>query len=182
MLAAATLAATQPAAADETHLAAAIPAMTMARVPVQHCARLRECGGFQGRPVRSGTAQVQALRPGVQHGRRRGRGALREPSLPVTDAQEDRRTGSATKIVAMDHVDATLGAGQRAAVVVEQQHPRLRPQGRQRLGLVAERIGAIQRPVDEGEGRHTVKLLPQPQVLGAFGRRFTYWAAFRVSV
>ena len=75
--------------------------------------------------------------------------------------------------------------GECAAVVFEQHHARLRPQRGERVGIVAEMVGAIERAVDEGEGRRgvqTVKLLPQPQVVFALGLRMTNCAPCRLSL
>ena len=80
----------------------------------------------------------------------------------------------------------------RAAVGVEQQHPRLRPQSVEGVGVVAQRVGAVERGVagaagfDERErGRrraHTANEEPQPQVVFAFGLRITNCAPCRLSL
>src|SRR3546814_18423418 len=71
-------------------------AMTMARMPVQHRARLREHRGLERRPVGRCAAQVHALwcgRDDIGIGRRR---ALPKPGDAIAQAKEDR--GARTEI------------------------------------------------------------------------------------
>ena len=53
----------------------------------------------------------------------------------------------------------------------------MRPQRGQRFGIPAQFVGAVERAVDEREGRrrgpHIVNEEPQPQVVLAFGLRIT---------
>ena len=72
---------------------------------------------------------------------------------------------------------------ERAAVVVEQYHARVRPQGRQCVGVVAQRVGPVEGAIHEREWRsvQTVNDEPQPQVDFAFGLRITNCAPCRLS-
>ena len=125
----------------------------MARMPVQHRARLREDGGIERGPRTCGAAQVDAM----QCIRMRQAGLRREPADAVAQAKENGRRQPAGDIafelIATRCVQALRGIGQRAPIFIQQYDTRLRPERGQRVRVVTQVIGAIQRTFDEGEWR-----------------------------
>ena len=75
------------------------------------------------------------------------------------------------------------GPIEAARLAIEAEHAGLGPERVEGLGGRAEVGGAVEAAVDEGEPdeAHTEKLLPQPQVVLAFGLRMTNCAPCRLS-
>ena len=88
-----------------------------------------------------------------------------------------RSAGAAAEFGAGDDAQRPVVVGEGAAIGIQHDHAGLRPCRVQCVGVVAQVVGAIQRAVDEGEGRvapaHIVNDEPQPQVVFAFGLRIT---------
>ena len=62
-------------------------------------------------------------------------------------------TRAAAEFAAGRNAQATRVIGEGTAIGVQHDHPGLRPQGAQRIRVIAEVVGAVQRAIDEGEGR-----------------------------
>ena len=91
-----------------------------------------------------------------------------------------RRSSMFCGLVRRPDGQAAPGIGQRAPVRVQHDRPGIVPECVQCSGIVTQVVCAIQRTIDEGEGRrrlrHIVNELPQPQVVLALGLRMTNWA------
>ena len=176
MLAAAALAAAEPARAQEAQRAGAGGAIAVPRMPVAQRTGLREQGGLPRRPLAGGLAQVDP--PAC--GRQRCVGTREKPGPALAQAQEgvalrsrrQRRTGHCGQLTACIQW--------RASLAVQHQDPRIGPRQRQCRRVVAQVVGAVERAVDErmrrGGRAHIVNDEPQPQVVLAFGLRITNWA------
>ena len=163
---------------------AAGTAETAARLPVQQAACLREDRRRQRRPARAGTAQVECQRR--QIGQRVGRQG--EPGAAgLAEAEEAGVAGAfaATGVAAREFRRVLVAEATHLAFDVDDQHARRRPERVQCRGVLAQVFGAIEPGMLEGVtprgAAHTEKLLPQPQVLLAFGLRITNCAPCRLS-
>ena len=150
----------------------------MPLVPVLYRPRLREQGGLPRRPLGGGAAQVDPC--GCVDGVRGG--SHRKPCPPFALAQEYRVVARpAGQRRAIQRQRLRIRIGHRKAGFVQSDQAGPRPRGRQRSRVIAQMVGAVQRAIDERERRcgphppaaHTVKLLPQPQVVLALGLRIT---------
>lgn len=187
MLEAAGRAARAPAGAHQHELAAAAAAVAVAQLPVQQRTCLRHRRGLQRRPLHGQAAQVEAA------GQRLVQGFVRqgEPSGVAGQAQETRGRRPGLAEARAGGELRGLGAAVEAGVAfgVDHQHAGRGPAGVEFVGAVAHQLGAVQARVAEGvAGRHrrhggdqAEKLLPQPQVVLAFGLRITNCAPCRLS-
>ena len=184
------------ARAPERDGAAAGAAEARGGLPVQQRARHGEHARIEGGPCRRRAAQVDPA--GRIHRMVPRIGG--EPGLAVLQAEEQAGSRTAAQRRARHRGQHARLVRQCTPVLVEQQHACGRPQPRQRLGIVTQRIGAIQRIACEGEagqrngesdrtchgtrqaGVHMLKLLPQPQVVLALGLRITNCAPCRLSL
>ena len=124
----------------ECHGTAAHTAEAGARVPVGHAAGIAEGGRVSRRPQQGRLAQIKAS--GCAH--RDIGGFDREPRLFPTQAKEDRSTGATTDVGAGQRQRLVIIAGEGAAVLIEDEDARARPQARQCIGILAQGIGALQ--------------------------------------
>ena len=113
-------------------------------------------------------------------------GLCKEPGAAFAQAEERIARGVNRHRVHRPDGQAALGIGQRAPVRIQHDHPGGVPECVQCSGIVTQVVCAIQRTIDEGEGRrrlrHIVNELPQPQVVLALGLRMTNCAPVSDSV
>ncbi|MBN8263120.1 MAG: hypothetical protein J0M21_00525 [Xanthomonadales bacterium] len=162
-------------------------------------------GGLMGRVLtRLAYAYARQVDPARRVERER-RGLGIAPGMAAwVQPEEGRDAGTAADIGAGRVQRLQVVVGQRLAVGIQHHQPGAGPQRGQRIRVVAQMVGAVERAIDEGERRggahaaprvighamppsragiaQTVKLLPQPQVVLAFGLRITNCAPVSDSV
>ena len=102
---------------------------------------------FRETRLRTRATQVDALRRDDIN----CRGIGEEPGLAIAQAEEGHGAGPVAECSGIERQACAAAIGEGAAVGIQDDDLRMRPQRMQRVGIPTQMVGAIERAIDKGK-------------------------------